>query len=493
MTAKIMGDKSSQHQLKSMTNVNNQVMNFSKYWMLVTIDGMGERKLKEITVAKTFAIDVFTNLRGIDEMSDTLIQKQLFNLFENNTGEQSLLAQRSLLCFISWNIEQVCLQLVRQFGNFHGFTQRDLLPYVLDDDGSLQPSNKYQCVARQILQTFDSEKSSLNSWTSRKVKQHDPLNKFLLECGVYLISDWAILNDTKIQQLPKILGEFHSLTSIEIERSQKILAAYHTIYRIERLEQRGRGYRGRCKVPTTEQLEKMREILNQTEMSQFSHERLLGKLQQIASQLREYRIYVRGGKFIRDSLDEQLNQKYTLLENIPAENSENLTIEVDHTQEFLQAYRLQMSNCLDSALNSVVRSRVGKLQKKNSEKANNFTTALYLFHCKRLSMGEIAKKLGLRAQDTVTRLLKLKEFRADVRQEILLILRESILDIAQNYSTPERLKKLDLQINEAIEEEINKVISQADKEASTIKSNIPMSCFSQTLCKQLEERRKTHD
>ena len=485
-----MGDKSSKHQLKSMTNANNQVMSTSKYWTLVTIDGTGERKLKEIGVAKTFVTDVFAHLRDIDEISDTLIQKQLFNLFENNTGEQSLLAQRCLLCFISWNIEQVCLQLVRRFGSFHGFTQRDLLPYVLDDDGSLQASNKYQCVAREILQTFDPEKSSLSNWTSRKVKQHDPLNKFLLECGVYLISDWAILNDTKLQQLPKILGEFHSLTSIEIERSQKIIEAYHSIYRIERLKQRGQGYRGRCKVPTTEQLAKMRVLLEKKGMSNFSHERLLRELQKLASQLREYRIHVRGGVFTGDSLDTQLYENYTLLDNIPADNSENITTEVDDTQEFLQAYRLQMLSCLDSALNSVVRSRVEKLQKKNVDKANNYLQALYLFHYQRLSMSEIAKNLGLRAQDAVTRLLKLKEFRADVRQEILLKLRENVLVIAQNYSTPERLKQLDDKINEAIEEEINRVIYQAESEAATIKSNIGMSCFSETLCKQLEERIK---
>ena len=488
-----MGDKSSQHQLKSMTNANNQVMNASKYWTLVTIDGMGERQLKEIGVTKTFITDILTNLRDIDEISDNLIQKQLFNFFKDNSGQESLLAQRCLLCFISWEVEQICLQLVRRFGNFHGFTQRDLLPYVLDDDGSLQALNKYECVARKILQTFNPEKSSLTSWTSRKVKQHDPLNKFLLECGVYLISDWAILNDTKLQQLPKILGEFHSLTSSEIERSQKILEVYHSIYRAQRLRQGSQGNRARCKVPTTEQLEEMRGLLEKKGISDFSHERLLGELQKLASKLREYRIYVRGGVFPQDSLDVQLNENYTVLDNIPAEKSENITTEVDDTQKFLKAYRLQMSSCLEQALNLVVRSRVEKLQKKNIDKANNYLKALYLFHCERLSMGEIAKNLGLRAQDAVTRLLKLKEFRADVRREILLKLRENVLEIAQNYSTPERLKNLDSQINEAIEEQITKIIAQAENEAATIKSNITMSYFSKTLCKQLEQKRKNHE
>ncbi|MEC4812105.1 MAG: hypothetical protein SAK29_02315 [Scytonema sp. PMC 1069.18] len=51
--------------------------------------------------------------------------------------------------------------------------------------------------AREILQSFDCQRSNLSTWSGQKVKQHKPLNQFLLERGLYLASDWAILNDTR--------------------------------------------------------------------------------------------------------------------------------------------------------------------------------------------------------------------------------------------------------------------------------------------------------
>ncbi|MEC4814973.1 MAG: hypothetical protein SAK29_17085 [Scytonema sp. PMC 1069.18] len=457
-----------------------------EYWTLVMLNSAGNRQLREIQIAKTFFVDTLADLINIDEVSDTFIQKRLLEISYNNSSQQSLLAQRCLLCFISWQVEKVCLSLEQQFGNFHGFTHRDLLPYVLDDDGGLQPSTTYQCFAREILKTFNPEKSSLSTWTSRKVKQHKELNTYLLECGLYLVSDWAILNDTKPQQLQNILGEFHGMTNVEIEQAQKLLEAYHTIYRTERWRQRAnKETRGRCNPPTIEQLQKMTEVLETKGIYSLSTKSVMQKLQNLATHLRQYRIHVRSGSFPTDSLDEQFHENSTLIEQLPAPNSGSIVVENDETKDFLKTYRLQMLNCLDNALNAVTESRVKKLQKKDADKANQFLKALHLFHCERLSMSAIAKKLGLRAQDAVTRLLKLKEFRADVRQEMLIKLKESVLEIAQNYLTLTRLANLEVQITEALDEQITHVISQAEVEAASIQSHSAMSSFSERLCKQL--------
>ncbi|MEM7553090.1 MAG: hypothetical protein AAF378_03160 [Cyanobacteria bacterium P01_A01_bin.84] len=494
-----MGDKSN---IDSFVSDNNQMTKPSKYWTLVTIDGRGERKLQKIAGAKTFFTDAFKDTSedvtaNFDTLTDVIIQTKLIELSHDNSSQTSLLAKRCLLCFISWQIEQVCLQLVRRFGEFHGFTHQDLLPYVLDDDGSLQPSNAYECVSREILQTFNPEKSNLSTWTSRKVRQNYDLNKFLLGQGLHLISDWAILNDTKPQQLPRILGEYHSLTTGEIETAQHLLIAYHTIYRTERLQQRTGKNKGRCNTPTTEQLEKMSKILEKElegkKTSHFVKEKLLRQLQSLADKLREYRIYVRGGSFSTTSLDAQLYEDTTLLDNLSTTSSNsfsnNLNTEVDESQDFLESYRLQMSNCLEKALNEVTESRFKKLKKKDINKANSFLKALHLFHCQRLSMSEIAKQLGLRAQDTVTRLLKLKVFRADVARETLINLKTAVKEIAKNYSTPERLVNLENQINQVLDQQVNQVISQAESEAASIKSYVEISTFSEKLCKQLEKRK----
>lgn len=64
--------------------------------------------------------------------------------------------------------------------DIHGFNCSDLLPYVLDDDGRLQPTASYQCLSQKILQSFDPDQSSLTTWTTTKVKQYPALNQFLL-------------------------------------------------------------------------------------------------------------------------------------------------------------------------------------------------------------------------------------------------------------------------------------------------------------------------
>ncbi len=453
------------------------------------LNASGKRQLREIESAKIFFTKTFVNFCDINSEPDIVIQKQLLELSQNNASQSSLFAQRCLLCFISWQIEQVCLSLEKLFGNFHGFTSCDLFAYVLDDDGSLQASNTYQCLSREILETFDPDKSSLTTWVSRKVKQHRELNKYLLERGLYLVSDWAILNDTKPQQLPKIIGEFYSFTNLEVEQAQKLLSAYHKIYRTERFRQRANQQaKGKCNPPTNQQLKEIAEVLRTKEIYSLSTKAVIQNLQKLASQLREYRIYVRSSSFPAVSLDAELNENFTLLEQIPDAKSENIIIEIDgvnETDDFLKNYRKQMVECLDAAFNTVIESRLKELQKKNTQKANNFLAALQLFHCQRLSMSKIANQLGLRAQDAVARLLKLKEFRADVRQQTLVKLKEQVIELAKKYSSPTSLANLEVQITEAVDGQVINVISQAEIEATSMQSNCAVSLFSERLCKQL--------
>jgi uncharacterized protein YqgV (UPF0045/DUF77 family) len=463
-------------------------MSKQKYYTLTMLGSDGKRKLKEIEVTKIFLTEISAEFIDINSESDIIIQKRLLELSQDTSSRLSLVAQRCLLCFISWQIEQTCLSLEQQFGNFHGFTVRDLLVYVLDDDGSLQASDTYECLGREILATFDPDKSSLITWTSRKVRQHKELNKYLLECGLYLVSDWAILNDTKLQQLPKILGEFHYLTSIEIEQTQKLLSAYHKIYRAERFLQRAeRKSLGKCKAPTIEQLQAIIEVLQtqniDNSLTNLSTKVVMQKLQNLAERLREYRLHIRNNSFKTVSLDAELYENSTFIEQITDTNSKNIIVEieeVDETNDFLKKYRSHMTNCLDSAFNTVIESRMTKLKKKDIDKANQFVTALQLFHCQRLSMVKIAQQLGLRAQDAVARLLKLKEFRADIHQETLVKLQDRVMELAQKYSTPKQLKVLESQI-------IN-IMYQAEIEAASMQNNCEISYFSKRLCRHLDNK-----
>lgn len=465
---------------KAMTNPSTY------YWTLIKINAAGNRQIQSIPSAQTFFTQVFIELIDVNHLSNSQIQSRLLDLYRDASVDKSMNAQRCLLCFISWEIEKVCLNLEKQFGAVGGFTSRDLLPYVLDDDGRLQPKNSYQCFSLEILQSFDIRQSSLSSWTSRKVKQHPALSKFLLECGIYLLSDWAILNDTQPKQLERILSQFHSLTVTEIQQNQWLLSSYHIVYRAQRLQQHRARKTSKCQPPTIEQLQQISDRLNSlsTGKYNFSTDNLMAQLQQLAKYLREYRIHVRGGSLAKESIDITDGNNHNYLGSSNTINYQ----EENQISEFLKKYRTQFIECLDNALATVTQIRVSKMQRKDVIKANKFLTALKLFHCQGLSMTEIAKLIEMKAQFQVTRLLKLKEFRADVTHELSIMLKARVLELAQNYSDLEPLQALELEITIALTEQVTNLIAEAEIEAAGGKTNSTRSRFASRLCQYLDSR-----
>jgi len=482
----------------------------SRYWKLVKIDAAGGRKIEEIADVKEFFISSFPELMAQSEVSDALIQRQLLHWMREGNLEGTstsypaskaslqLLAKTCLQCFISSQIDLVCQQLTAQFGAVHGFTSSDLLPLVLDDIGNRQKGNptnsikpSYQSLLSEILQSFDLEQSSLATWTTRRVKHHKELNAFLLERGVYLVSDWAILNDTSPKQLQRIFLEFHQLTASEIQQAKLLLESYHAVYRTQRIKQRQQGIKGQCSPPTTEQLQKIGLNLSGKINQRFSPETLMKRLQEIASRLRVYRIYVRGGSLPTEPLE--LTNPGGLSDNKQSlDIPDNRDLE-DEQSEFLKLYHQQFINCLDQAIAKVTSERAKQLQRKEALRAQKFLTALKLFHCQGKSMTEIAKLVNLQAQYQVTRLLQLKSFRADVQQHLLVLLRDHVFEQAKAYTDPKRLQSLSQQIEEALTEQINNVIQEAITEASTANNNSPKSLFSQRLCRHLDTKVTNHD
>jgi hypothetical protein len=490
----------------------------SRYWTLIRIDAAGKRKIEPIESAKVFFLDSFGECIPTREVSDSLIQSQLLHwMKEAEATEQytyaqprvgnggscersnrRFLAELCLMCFVSSQILRVCQQLEERFGIVHGFTCSDLLRCVLDEDNYKTSRNKthssYQSLPQEILQSFNPQQSSLATWTTRLVKHHRELNDFLLEHGVYLVSDWAILNDTNSKQLQRIFSQFHSLTAHEIRQAQQLLEAYHAIYRAGRRRQLQQGNKGRCLPPTTEQLQQIAERLSTSTPERFHLEALMARLQDMASHLREYRIYVRSGSLPTESIDTPVTSRpsgdrYLLRDFIDERNTN------DEQSEFLDAYRQLFINCLDQAIAQVTEAQVAKLQRKDSQKAEKFLTALQLFHCRGLSMGEIAPHIDLQAQYHVSRLLKLKSLRSDIQHQFLGLLRDRVTHEAKTYTNPERLQALSKQIEEALDEQVTQVVNEAATEASTAtgtKHRIPTSLFAQRLCRYLDTRRSNH-
>lgn len=465
----------------------------SRYWILVRIDAAGKRRIEEIAAAKAFFLTSFPEFGIRSEVPDALIQRQLLHWKQDGSQDKCFLAERCLLCFISYQVERVCRHLENQFGAEHGFTYEELLPFVLDEDirtTYLSQRNSsltgYQSFPREVLDSFNPEQSSLATWTTRRVKHHKELNAFLLEHGVYLVSDWAILNDTNPKQLQRIFSQFHNLTPSEITKATQLLESYHAVYRANRLKQRQAGIKGQCQPPSTEQLQQMAQRLSTQSQQMMSCETLMAQLQALASRLREYRVYVRGGAFPSESLDATppgtSSERTRLVDLIDERNIS------DEQTEFLDNYRQQFLTCLDQSVAQVTNVRVTQLQRQGMEKVQNFITAMQLFHCQGQSMTEIAKAVNLEAQFQVSRLLKLKEFRADVRQRLLVLLRDRVLEQAKVYTDVERLQSLNQQIEEALNEQITQVIQEAASQASTAKNFATSSLFSQRLCHYLDTR-----
>lgn len=459
----------------------------SKYWKLVKLESSGHRKICEMPSAKTFYLSAFPEFANRTEVPDPTIQGKLIQwmrqpetLIHQNLSSTD--AELCLLCYISGEIEQVCLNLEAKYGTEYGLSCHDLLPFVLDEPGIVEKTaTPYQSFARQILESFDPQKSSLATWTNRRVKFNSELNEFLLQRGIYLVSEWAILNDTRPKQLEGILLGFYQLTPLEVQQSQQLLTAYHTVYRAQRLSQRQTGFKRRCQPPTREQYEQIAQILEPQWNQVLAPKTVKDKLRELATLLRDYRICARGGQVPTPTVDFDTSEQ---LEQIPAQNvSEDSSTE---TTEFLKVYRQEFLTSLDQALSQVINQRLKPSKRRGSDKSEQFLRAISLFHCRGESMGEIAKELGLKAQYQVTRLLKLKELRADVRQTLLIELRDRIRELAKNYIDSQRLQAFDHEIDQALDEQISQVIQEAESESHISQNRPTTSLFSQRLCRYID-------
>lgn len=457
----------------------------SKYWRQIKINSSGSRQIVEIPEVKHFFTSNFPEYLTVNDVPDPKIQHQLLIwMREENPEKNPLFAERCLLCFISWQIEQVCQHLATNFGQNHGFTSKDLYPYVLTDNGKISSQKKQNydySFAQEILQSFDPNQGSLASWTTRKVKQHSELNSFLLECGVYLISDWALLNDTPPKQLEKICSTFYNLTTFETQEKLNILSSYHAIYRAQRRQQRLSKGGKKCLPPTIEQLQQIAELIETKTGQKVTPKTLMTKLQTLASQLREYRIAVRSGTLPTIPLDTS-NQK-SLVNQIAISQETDI---IDEQNEFLNNYRQQFLQSLDAAITKVTDMWIELLNRKKSSKMKQFIHGLHLYHCQGKSMTEIAENVGLKAQYQVTRLLKLKSFRSDIRQEMLIILQDKILEIAKNYTSIQSLKTLDKKIEVALDEQVNQLFEEAAAAGYISSNNSPENLFTKRVCNYLD-------
>ncbi|NEQ35308.1 MAG: hypothetical protein F6K40_02890 [Okeania sp. SIO3I5] len=418
----------------------------AQYWKFVEVATNGKCRIREIETARNFLLEQFPELANLSEISkdkEREIQSYLIERWRIYSH-----AELCLRCFISHKIREHCLYLEKQFGVKHGFTHNDLFPILLDDTITTNQTSSYQSLATEILATFKLDGGgSLSTWISWIVKCHQPLKDFLLQHGIYLATDWGILNRATPNEL-----EFLGLTLKQLQQDKLLLENYHAVYRQDRLQTR---VRGKCQPPTLGQLKRIANLSPNTQ--NLSPENILKKLQNLAQGLREYRIAIKGGvPPVVNIENPEINQT---IEQIPDPNSEQ-----NEQQIFLKDYTRIVKDCLDRSVEQVIDNRVIKFQKKKPPKHQDFIIALTLFY-QGIDMGEIAFKIGYKAQYQVSRLLKLEEFQEDVGQQILVYLKPQVKELAKYYTSSERLQNLEQQLNEILNEEVDKIIQTAKTES----------------------------
>ncbi|MGP1374987.1 MAG: hypothetical protein ACTS3T_19310 [Almyronema sp.] len=437
----------------------------SQYWQLMQLKGSGGCHIVEQASAKTWLQTRFFRSNALSDENERALQKQLWQIWQQATAEAEL-ALLCLRCYVSHHIHNVCLQLARQFGATYGFTVEDLLPFVLDDQG--QAVGAYQPFALQILESYDLNKAGLATWTVRRVKHHPDLDQFLQTHGLYRVSDWAILNDTTPEQLQRVLAEFHYRTESEIQQATELLRRYHAVYRSDRLHQLRTRRGNRCYPPTQEQLERIDATV--------SASAVLAQLHEMASLLRQYRIHVRSRYLQTVSLEAA-----HFAEPLAAKADENEAVQA----EFLSQYRQMLDACLDEAIAQAVQVELARLKRKQPPQDQAFLTALRLFLCQGMRMSAIAPQIGYKTQVQVTRLMRMKAFRTNVRHYWLTQLRQRTLALAQAYLEPDQLHAFDQALDQLLAEQIDEVIERSQAEAQKPQRTTPTNRFDQRVCHYL--------
>ena len=399
-----------------------------RYWTYLRLEHSNRLQICQLQAAQALL-----DASGLPEpFSDRALQRRLLQQMQSD-DPAARLALGCLRCFISHQIQQVCLGLGQQFGERAGLKPSDLYPYLLDDPDPMADFAPYQPLSVRILQQFDPSQSSLSTWTKRLVLQDKGLNRVLLEdYGLYLVTDWGLLLRVMPERLRRLLAD--RLMPKELDQYCQILESYHSIYRRDRLTQRMGG--ARCAEPTPEQLWQMLEGL--PPLSDIDPASLLKKLRQLAQHLRQLK--AKPLSLELDAIRRQAERACATFDSA-AQGQES----------FLSAYRQVAQDCLQRATDQVIAARAAYLRGKKQPKHEIYLKAMRLFHVQGQSMTEIAPQVGLTRQYQVSRLLELPELQADLHQRWLMLIGLELPSLLHSILEPAPLAQLQQELTTFVE------------------------------------------
>ncbi|MEB3293589.1 MAG: hypothetical protein VKJ24_10545, partial [Synechococcales bacterium] len=260
-----------------------------------------------------------------------------------------------------------------------------------------------------------------------------------------------------------------------VQQNCHLLEAYRAVYLPSRMRVRSH----RCHPPTPEQLEQIREYLSQR-MGKPASPNILLHLEALAHKLRQYRIYRRGGKVNVQSIDQaELPYKIERRLRQPTDEAES------YQTDFLRQYRQQFLAALDRALAQVIQTRYRKIRPE--ERADRYLAGLKLVYCQQMPMAAIARRFGMRAQDSVVILLKLSALRTDVRHQMLGILKQQVQELAQAFMGMSQLEALSDRIEQVLDEQLTQFMEAEDKHFRKPKAYLERSLLADRICAYLDQ------
>ncbi|MGB3493183.1 MAG: hypothetical protein WBA57_10670 [Elainellaceae cyanobacterium] len=449
-----------------------------RYWRWVRLTLDGRRQVQELLPCREWMQSQGLGSESeelLEEKGDRPIQIQLMQSLSSHPQP----AEGCLRCFISHAIDRTCRDLFDRFGRKAGMTKvEELLVFVLTDADPLRqrPTTPVleddPSLAGKVLRSFNPTKAQLNTWTKRLVISDRPLNQYLQEHGVYLDSDWSLLNALTPTKLRRLLLEQANISDAELERAIAILRSYHEIYRRDRLAIRFNTSaqltteddsdvsinRSRCEDPTLDQLKRMVEFLRSESIHEVEPDKVLEQLATWAQMIRQQR------NPPTVSLDDPQGQQ--AIAQLSSDEAESLAEQEAEAQrqQFMQRYRKALLETLDEAIALVLDQRVADLSRRKPIKAAYFLDGLYRFICNGEPMGTIAPHVGLKRQYEVSRLLNLRALRADIRREVEIRLRQRIRDLAEDYVDVTQLDDL---LEQLLDLQLKHLVADAEAESFT--------------------------
>lgn len=469
----------------------------ARYWEIWRIDPSEEKlgyKRVSVDTAQNFVNSQFAGIEN------TALQNSLLSAFNGENPDIDLfnraLAGLCLRCYVSEAIMKECKKIDYLYSGEKQFNYRDLLPFVLNDDGqnliildrdgrrqlTVDENNqlnqsRYDCFAIKVLQTFNADSQSgmsLNNWAHLQTRQNYEIKKFLSEFGLQHLSDWAILNRARTEQLERLS-----------DQERYIAEAYHAVYRRDRQQQRSLGPK-KCPDPSSAQLEEMLVYLRNRQVSINTSSLLLAELKRIAVVFRRYDIWTS-----RESLDIYDAQSDT---NIPRPNlyTEDLN-EIDiEEQELSQFLREHLDSALAQAIKQECEANVQRLQKsrKYAPFAQKYIRGLQLYYQDAITLEEIAPVLEMTSWNQARRILNPGEVLSQVRAKTTELMLEAILKLAAKKgltnTSPEAnyFKNLTQQVELYIDEEIFQEASEEIKAGKNRKMN---SVYAQAIRSYIQQ------